>query len=201
MAFLRAGIVPDATPTLDGRGIWLRPPLMSDYAEWAELRAMSRLHLVPWEPAWPGDDLTRSAYRRRVRHYQREARDDLGYSFSIFEKDHGRLAGGITLSNLRRGVTQAATIGYWLGLPHIGRGHMTAAVTALLPHAFDVLHLHRIEAAVQPNNRPSIRVLEKCGFASEGYAKSYLKIDGAWQDHALYALIDPGHRDGEANGR
>jgi ribosomal-protein-alanine N-acetyltransferase len=189
MAFLRTGIVPDGAAVIHGRRVWLRPPQMGDYGPWAELRALSRAHLTPWEPAWPRDDLSKSAYRRRLRHYQREARDDLSYSFLIFESDEDRLIGGLTLSNIRRGVTQAGAIGYWLGLPYVRRGHMTDAVLAVIPHAFDVLRLHRIEAAAQPDNIASVRVLERCGFAREGLARRYLKINGAWQDHLLLALL------------
>jgi ribosomal-protein-alanine N-acetyltransferase len=189
MAFLRAGIYPEAVAAIHGRRVWLRPPQMSDYGPWAELRAISRAHLTPWEPAWPRDDLTKSAYRRRLRHYQREAREDLSYSYLIFEAGDDGLLGGLTLSNIRRGVTQAAAIGYWLGAPCAGRGFMTEAVLAVLPHAFDVLRLHRIEAAAQPDNIASVRLLERCGFAREGLARRYLKINGAWQDHLLFALL------------
>jgi len=188
MAFLRAGNSSEWA-VIQGRSLWLRPPQVSDYGPWAELRTLSRAHLTPWEPAWPRDDLTKSAFRRRVKHYQREARDDLGYAFLILGADADRLMGGITLSNVRRGVTQSAMLGYWLGLPFVGQGHMTAAVSALLPHAFEQLRLHRIEAAVQPANRRSIDVLKRVGFVEEGLARRYLKINGAWQDHLVFAIL------------
>jgi len=188
MAFLRAGHASEWA-VVQGRGLWLRPPLGSDYVAWAELRAMSRAHLVPWEPSWPRDDLTKSAYRRRVKHYQREARDDLGYAFLVFEAETDRLMGGVTLSNVRRGVTQSAMLGYWLGLPFVGKGHMTAAVNAILPHAFETLRLHRLEAAAQPSNHRSIGVLRRSGFVEEGLARRYLKINGAWQDHIVFAIL------------
>lgn len=197
MAFLRAGNSSEWA-VIQGRGVWLRPPLMNDYAPWAELRTLSRAHLTPWEPAWPRDDLTKSAYRRRVKHYQREARDDLGYAFLIFEAETDRLMGGVTLSNVRRGVTQSAMLGYWLGLPFVGRGHMTAAVKAVLPHAFEQLRLHRIEAAVQPTNTRSIEVLTRTGFLKEGLARRYLKINGAWQDHLVFAILTEDWMAGEA---
>lgn len=188
MAFLRAGNTTEWA-VIQGRGVWLRPPLATDYGPWAELRAMSRAHLVPWEPAWPRDDLSRTAFRRRIKHYQREARDDLGYAFLLFESETDRLMGGLTLSNVRRGVTQSAMLGYWLGLPFVGAGHMTAAVRAILPHAFEQLRLHRVEAAVQPTNLRSAGVLRRAGFAEEGLARRYLKINGAWQDHLLFAIL------------
>jgi ribosomal-protein-alanine N-acetyltransferase len=88
-------------------------------------------------------------------------------------------------------VTQAATLGYWTGAAHAGNGIMTRAVRLLMPHAFGELRLHRIEAATQPHNTASVRVLEKSGFSREGLARRYLKIDGQWSDHLLYArLVD-----------
>lgn len=189
MVFLRSSTGLDASAAVRGAGVVLRPLTMADYAPWAEIRALSREHLVPWEPAWARDELTRSAFRRRLRHYQREAREDLGYAYGLFEEASEALIGGLTLSNVRRGVTQSASLGYWLGRPHVGRGRMSAAVRAIIPHAFGTLRLHRIEAATMPDNAASMRVLEGCGFAREGFARRYLKINGVWQDHILFALL------------
>ncbi len=97
----------------------------------------------------------------------------------------------MTLNNVRRGVTQAVALGYWLGAQYTGRGLMTEAVCAAATFAFDRLRLHRIEAACLPHNAASIAVLERAGFTREGLARRYLKIDGVWQDHLLFArLVD-----------
>ena len=189
MAFLRSGLVGDLVPIVRGRRVWLRPPLASDYAAWAELRSRSREHLRPWEPQWAHDELSRAAFRRRIRAYQRDLREDLGYAFFIFGAGDDQLLGGLTLGNVRRGIAQAAAVGYWLGLPYVGQGYMTEAVRALIPFAFDELKLHRLEAACLPQNHASMRVLERNGFRREGLALRYLKIDGRWQDHALFALL------------
>lgn len=189
MAFLKTGFTQEATPLLRGRGLLMRPPAPSDYTAWAELRDASRAHLMPWEPKWSRDELSRWAYRRRLRYYQRDQREDLGYAFFIFEAGSSRLIGGLTLSNVRRGVTQAAALGYWLGRAHTGRGHMRHAVALAAQFAFDELCLHRLEAACLPNNDPSIRVLRWNGFQEEGAARSYLKINGEWRDHLLFALL------------
>lgn len=193
MVFLRTTTGLESGPVIRGSGVRLRPPSINDYGPWAELRALSREHLQPWEPAWTRDELTRSAYRRRIRHYQREAREDLGYAFFIFADGGDEPLGGINLTNVRRGVTQSASLGYWLGRPYVSRGHMTAAVAALLPFTFDALRLHRIEAATMPENGASIRVLERNGFVREGFAKSYLMINGVWSDHLLFGLVDADH--------
>lgn len=188
MAFLKSTLGQDYAHFIRGNGLYMRAMQMSDYAAWADIRGASRDHLTPWEPEWPRDELTRTAFRRRLRHYQREARDDLGYAYMIL-LDDDRLAGGITLSNVRRGVTQAASLGYWLGAPYVGKGLMKEAVRALLPFATRVLHLHRVEAATLPSNAASIRVLVANGFEQEGYARQYLKIAGAWQDHLLFGYV------------
>ena len=95
----------------------------------------------------------------------------------------------MTLSNVRRGSAQTASLGYWMGVTYAGRGYMREAVSTLLPVAFGTLRLHRIEAASMLNNAASIRVLEVCGFEREGIARSYLKINGRWEDHILYARV------------
>jgi len=99
------------------------------------------------------------------------------------------LLGGLTLTNIRRGVAQAGSLGYWIGQPHARRGLMTAAVNALIPFVFCTLRLHRLEAACIPSNIASVRLLEKTGFTREGFAREYLCINGLWQDHLLYALL------------
>lgn len=189
MAFLRSSLISDFHPFVQGAGLHLRPPAMSDYAAWAQLRHVSREHLMPWEPLWTRDELSKAAYRRRLRHYSREMKDDLGYAFLMFRDGDDALLGGLTLSNVRRGVTQAATLGYWTGRPFARRGYMSGAVAAVAGFVFDELKLHRLEAACLPHNAGSVGVLEHCGFRREGLARRYLKINGDWQDHLLFALL------------
>jgi [ribosomal protein S5]-alanine N-acetyltransferase len=189
MAFFRTVNLSDAPTAIERDGISLRPPQTADYAEWSSLREKSRGFLVPWEPTWPHDDLTRSAFRRRLKRYAEDLRTDQAYAFFIFRKSDNVLVGGLTLANIRRGVAQAGSLGYWLGEPFVRRGYMTAAVRALIPFTFGALKLHRLEAACIPTNAASIRLLEKCGFAREGHAREYLCINGAWQDHLLFARL------------
>lgn len=190
MAFLRSVSAPEQGPVLHGERVYLRTPQQSDYAEWAELRSQSRDFLTPWEPAWSMSELTRASYRRRLRHYARELREDIGYAMFLFRIDDDALVGGLTLSNVRRGVTQACTLGYWVGAPYSRQAYMTTAVRRIVPFVFDHLHLHRLEAACLPHNEASRRLLENLGFRREGIARRYLRINGLWQDHLLYALVD-----------
>lgn len=196
MAFLRSGLLPETDPYLRSQRMLLRPPIMADYVAWARLRALSRQHLEPWEPAWASDELSRTAFRRRVRVHQRDLREDHGYAFFLFNATDHELIGGLTLSNVRRGVTQAASLGYWIGAPFAGQGYMTEAVATTCEFSFDVLQLHRLEAACLPSNHASVKVLERNRFKREGLARKYLKIAGRWQDHLLYALLCDDPRSG-----
>ena len=184
-------------PQVAGQGVLLRTPRAADYAAWSELRGQSRDYLQPWEPAWPEDDLGRAAYRRRLAIYERERELGNAWPFFIFDRDD-RLMGGITLSNVRRGVAETGTVGYWIGRPHAGKGLATAAVSVLRRYAFFDLTLHRLEAACVPHNHASRRVLEKSGFRLEGQAMAYLKINGVWADHLLFGLLS---EEADAGGR
>jgi ribosomal-protein-alanine N-acetyltransferase len=163
---------------------------MRDYAEWAELRGRSRAFLTPWEPTWPDDELSKAAFRYKVRRYLQDIENDRAYPFFVFRTSDSRLVGGVTLSQVRRGAAMTVTLGYWIGELYQRRGYTSAAVRAALRFAFEDLGLHRVEAACQPDNNASQRVLEKNGFELEGLARAYLKINGAWRDHLLYARIN-----------
>ena len=193
MSLLRPTLSLDPEPRIETGCHYLRPPIMADFNQWADLRAASRDFLRPWEPTWPEDDLTRAGFRRRLRRYSRERKEGRSLPFLLFRAENDEILGGLTLSNVRRGVSQSVTLGYWMGACHAGNGHMSAAVTAVLIYCFDVLDLHRVEAACLPTNEPSMRLLQKAGFEREGYARNYLLINGKWQDHILFACCADDH--------
>lgn len=196
IGFLKSGIGGLPPVRLDAERVYLRPPRARDWKKWAALREKSQDFLTPWEPSWPIDALSRGAFVRRARRQHSEWRRDEGYSFLVFRSDDHALLGGIGLSNLRRGVAQIASVGYWIGKPYANQGFMTDSVLAIIEFGFFQLGLHRIEAACLPTNVASRRLLEKVGFQPEGHARAYLRIDGVWQDHLLFALLreDVEHR-------
>jgi ribosomal-protein-alanine N-acetyltransferase len=172
-----------------GERMLLRPPERGDWEEWANLRGESRRFLAPWEPSWSPDSLTRGAFRRRLQRYAVDWRTDQGYSFFLFRLEDGALVGGIGLSNVRRGVAETGSLGYWVGERFARKGYMTQGLQLVLTFAFHRLKLHRVEAACLPHNGPSRSLLTKSGFHEEGYAREYLCIDGRWQDHVLFAVL------------
>lgn len=183
-------------PRLKHGRVYLRPARQSDWRAWASLRSESRDFLVPWEPSWSSDALSRAAFRRRLRSHEAEWQRGTGYSFLMFRSDDDALIGGVTLSNVRRGVAQGASLGYWVGEPFARQGYMTEGLRAVLDFAFDRLALHRIEAACLPGNRASQGLLLKAGFKEEGYSRQYLRINGRWQDHRLFAVLQDDPRSG-----
>ena len=169
--------------------ITLRPPQHADFRRWASLRSESRNFLAPWEPSWSDDHLTRKAFADRVHWAQRSFANGSAAPFFLIRRDDDSLLGAITLENVRRGPSQSGTLGYWIGEPYQRRGYMREAIDALVHHAFQDLDLSRVEAACLPENDPSRKMLEKCGFKYEGVAQSYLQINGRWRNHVLYANL------------
>jgi ribosomal-protein-alanine N-acetyltransferase len=190
IAFMRGLTFPGGQqPVIRGDGIYLRYPRIADYLDWSTLRGDSREFLTPWEPVWADDELTRGSFRRRIKRYQKETRQDSAYVFFVLRESDDALLGGCTLSNVRRGVTQCCTMGYWIGAKFARQGYMTNAVKALIPFVFKTLGLHRIEAACLVDNEASKSLLGRTGFRQEGLARRYLLINGRWADHLLFALL------------
>ena len=173
---------------LVGKRVYLRAPDRFDYEDWASLRARSRGFLTPWEPSWPVDALSRTGFRARIVRYAEDWRTDQAYNFFIFAHDE-TLLGGIGLSNIRRGVSETASLGYWVGEAFARQRYMTETLPLVLDFAFDRLGLHRVEAACLTTNTPSRSLLARAGFQQEGYAREYLCIEGKWQDHLLFAIL------------
>ena len=175
---------------LTGERVFLRPPKRRDALKWQKLRLSSKSFLVPWEPSWDASSCTRRAYLRYFKNSNYLANMDRAYSFLIFKIDDKTLLGGINVGNVRRGVAQSASLGYWIGEKHSRNGYMKEALKLLIPSLFVDLRLNRIEAATLEENIASKNLLKKIGFKKEGVLRKYLKINGTWRDHILYGLLE-----------
>ena len=175
--------------TLETRRLTLRLPRHTDFRSWTYLRQCSRDFLVPWEPAWSHDHLSRKAFSNRVFWARRSAARGTGLPLFLARREDGAIVGAVTLDNIRRGPSQSGALGYWVGEPYARRGYMLEALETVVCHAFSKLDLSRIEAACLPDNIASRGLLEKVGFHCEGSARSFLQINGCWRDHVLYAIL------------
>lgn len=167
----------------------LRQPVLTDFRDWSSLRERSAGFLTPWEPQWAADHLSRKGFANRVYWAQRSIASGSALPLFLVRREDETLVGAITLDNIRRGPAQAGTLGYWTGEPYARHGYMREALQAVVHHAFTRLDLSRLEAACLPENAPSRRLLESCGFKYEGVAQSYLQINGRWRTHVLYAAL------------
>ena len=174
---------------LETERMTLRPPAHADFRAWAALRQDSRDFLTQWEPTWAREHLTRKAFTNRVYWAQRSIANQTAVPLFLVRRSDDMLLGAITLDNIRRGPAQAGTTGYWIGQPFARQGFMKEAIDAVVHYAFRTLDLSRIEAGCLPENTPSRRLLEQCGYKYDGVAQSYLQIDGRWRNHVLYANL------------
>uniref|UniRef100_UPI0040473CD2 GNAT family N-acetyltransferase n=1 Tax=Yoonia sp. TaxID=2212373 RepID=UPI0040473CD2 len=167
----------------------LRPPVHGDYTAWSALRHDSQEFLDPWEPTWAMDHLSRKAFTNRVYWAQRSIASGTAVPLFLIRRSDDALLGAITLDNIRRGPAQAGTTGYWIGQAYARHGYMKEAIEAVVHYAFRTLDISRVEAGCLPENTPSRRLLEQCGYKYEGVAQSYLQINGRWRNHVLYANL------------
>ncbi len=182
-------LLPRRKIRLETERLTLRPPVHSDFRPWAALRQSSETHLVPWEPRWADDHLSRKGFTNRVYWAQRSINSGTAVPLFLIRRSDDALIGAITLDNIRRGPAQSGTLGYWTGAPFARQGYMREAILSVVHYAFVRLDLSRIEAACLPENAASRGLLERCGFKYEGVAQSYLQIDGRWRSHVLYASL------------
>ena len=172
-----------------GGSLILRHPNWADYEAWSDLRARNQDYLTPWEPEWGADHLSRNMYKARLSRLKKWVSKDTAFPFHVFRTQGELLIGSCNITHIERGAAQSAKLGYWIGEQYARNGFARAAVAEVSRFGFEKLGLHRIEAAVQPDNAASIRVLEAVGFGYEGKARGYLKIDGQWRDHLVYAKL------------
>jgi ribosomal-protein-alanine N-acetyltransferase len=182
---------PPLSTRLTTERLVLRPPRTADVPELRRSLRANAAHLRPWSvaPAAGEDPASLTSVSRAVLKHRRDWK--LGQSFVFFaspREDEGRVIGRVALGGVLRGAFQNAYLGYWIDADQQGRGLMTEAVRAVTTFAFRALGLHRVQAAVMPNNPASQRVLEKAGYRREGLAARYLCIAGVWEDHMLFAV-------------
>ena len=101
---------------------------------------------------------------------------------------------GVFVAELILRVTSAAglavEVGWTVHPDHRGRGYATEAAIGLLDFAFGPLGAHRAEAHLYPGNLASIAVCTRLGMRAEALHRLDLWVKGAWEDTAVYAILD-----------
>jgi ribosomal-protein-alanine N-acetyltransferase len=169
----------------------IRQPTLDDVDGIVDYLVRNREHLSPWEPTREPAYYTAAHWMLHVGHLLAECQ--AGRQLDLFLFEHSaptRVIGKLTFSAIIRGAFHACYLGYALDGQSQGRGYMTEALTAAIDYMFTELGLHRIMANYQVTNERSAAVLKRLGFEVEGTARSYLRINGAWEDHVLTARIN-----------
>jgi RimJ/RimL family protein N-acetyltransferase len=99
------------------------------------------------------------------------------------------LVGAISLKNIDL-VNKKANLGYWIGEQYWGRGIATECVRLIIDYAFSAeLELEEVSAYVFPENKASIRVLEKNGMKNKGEVNEYHKISKRYRNSLKYVIL------------
>ena len=182
----------DVAPTLTEGDVRLRPLRLSDARRWQEVRRRNQGWLGPWDATVPEEGARAGeippTFAVMVRRLRAEARAGRVLPWVI--EYRGRMVGQVTLGGITYGSLRSAYLGYWIDQEFAGRGITSLAVAMASDYALGVLHLHRLELNIRPENAASLAVAEKVGFRKEGFREKYLHIDGDWRDHVTFILID-----------
>jgi ribosomal-protein-alanine N-acetyltransferase len=150
-------------------------------------------HFAPWDPPYSADYFEPEGVRVRLERAEQDfaAGSAYGFWFSLLEAP-ADLIGKVNVTQVSRGPFQSASLGYAIDTQAQGQGLMHEALQAVIALMFAApVRLHRLQAAVRPENHASLAVMKRLGFAHEGLSRRYLFIAGAWRDHETFALINP----------
>jgi ribosomal-protein-alanine N-acetyltransferase len=176
---------------LEGKRVALRAPKAIDIPELRSLLIRNAAHLRPWSPSPPPgtNPVGFTELGRSIARHRRDWKAGTGFVFvTVLRERREPIVGRVALTSVTRGPFQSAQLGYWMDVAHVGRGFMSEAVELVLDFAFEWLSLHRVQAAVMPQNAASRRILSRRGFREEGLAERYLLIGERWEDHLLFGL-------------
>lgn len=174
-------------PTLTEGAVTIRPLRVRDARRLDRELRDNRGWLRQWEATNPGGP-TPYDLRGSIRNLLVRARAGEGLPFAM-EHD-GEFAGQLNVSSIQWGSVSSATIGYWVSERFAGKNVTPTAVALATDYCFFSLQLHRMEICIRPENKPSLRVVEKLGFRYEGLRRRYIHIDGDWRDHYCFALTN-----------
>ena len=167
-----------------------------------EFQRRNRQHFAPWDPPTADSFYTPEAQATRVSNGLSAFQNDAAYRYWLIDATKAggarlpssdvEVIGSLHFSQVSRGAFQSAMLGYALDEAHVGQGLMTEAIVAGLGEMFSPrVNLHRVQAGIQPENRRSLAVVRRLGFAEIGLARRYLFIAGAWRDHRLFERLNP----------
>ena len=169
------------------RRLIIRPFRKSDYAAWFEAYVECGAAQSRWDHGpYPAKKSTPAHFDRFRKRLKTLAKKDDYYRYGVFKKNTGQLVGHIDFDIFLRATHQFANFGYMVHNAHWGRGFGQESAAAGLRIGFKELNLNRLEAAINLDNRKSIRLVKAIGMRREGIKRRYWFEDGKWVDHLIY---------------
>ncbi|WP_075619010.1 GNAT family N-acetyltransferase [Paenisporosarcina indica] len=175
---------------LDGQTCFLRTLKEEDASDLAGLVYRNRHYWSIYEPKHQDSYFTAAVQREKILESLHNMKNHREYSYGIYHSESHSLIGHISMYSVKRLPFSSAFIGYSIDENYVGQGIATEAVKLVVKHGMEVVGLHRIEAYVSPRNIGSIRVLEKAKLQREGLLRQLLFINGEWEDHYLYSILE-----------
>jgi ribosomal-protein-alanine N-acetyltransferase len=183
------GRTPGWPATPSAGAVLLRPPRLRDARVGSEIRLRNERWLTPWEPTSPHSwDERNSVTAWPALHSALRGAGRKGTMLPFVICYGGRLVGQLNVSNVVHGAQRSCTVGYWIDEAMAGRNITPTALAIAIDHCFGAVGLHRVEVDIRPENRASLRVVEKLGLRREGFYERFLDIDGGWRDHVAFAV-------------
>lgn len=167
----------------------LRPLTQDDEMEWSDVRIANRDWLSPWDS---GDPMHHGGISFREWINRQRFSEQAGSGLVLAMEKDGGIVGQISIGGIGYGAVRSGIIGYWVAEQYAGHGYAPLAVAMLTDWAFFAdsgPHLHRVEIDILPENRRSLRVVQKLGFHDEGVRRGYMYVRGQWRDHRSFALL------------
>jgi RimJ/RimL family protein N-acetyltransferase len=109
------------------------------------------------------------------------------YYLAVTKHDDSRVIG---FARIGFAGVKAGKLGYAIAAEQWGHGYATDAARTLTTFAFTQLGLHRVSAAIGPENAASIAMVENLGFTREGVLRDHVYTNGAWRDSVLYSVLE-----------
>lgn len=159
-------------------------------AELCEYLKSNREHFQNSRALYPDNYFTPEKQGLILQQEVQRRSEGKAFRFYIFIKGREQIIGDLHFNELVRGAFQSCYVGYKMSEENTGKGLMTEALNGAAAFMFEEYKLHRIEANIMPRNLASLRVVEKAGFHKEGLALRFLKINGTWEDHFRFALLN-----------
>lgn len=108
--------------------------------------------------------------------------------YSIFHVESNQIIGSCGYNSLDF-ENLKAEIGYEISKEYWGNGFASEAVLTLVNYAFHNLHFNRIEAKIEPDNKNSIKLVEKLNFQFEGTLRKSERSKDTFIDLNMYSKL------------